>query len=160
MSDDFDPAVFENAVFEGANETKTTPVPIGDHLAIVDTVKVDKMQINKGERAGQSVPILRVAYKLLDENGALKALLGRDTIIVRQDVWLDVENGALSFKPNMNVGLGRLREAVNMNDPRKPFAFKMLEGAGPINVTVEHDVQASGDVYSRVRRVAKPQAGH
>ena len=107
------------------------------------------------ERAGTTVPILEVMWQIMDDSGKLKELLNRDKIVVRQDIWLDVTDGALSFGPNLNVGLGRLREAVGLNKPGKPFSFKMIEGQGPVRISVTQKVQDSGDVYNNVSKVMK-----
>lgn len=152
----FDPAVFENLVVEGANETKSTPVPEGDYAAIIDAVRVKSIDISKGDRAGQTVPILEVTWHILDEDGKLGELLNRDKVTVRQDIWLDIVNGGLAFGPNLNLALGRLREALDLNKPNKPFTFKMLEGQGPATITVGQRTQeSSGDVFNQVNRVSK-----
>lgn len=151
----FDPAVFESIIIEDANETKSTPIPEGEYNAIADSVRIRSVDITKGERAGTTVPILEVMWQIMDDTGKLAELLNRDKIVVRQDIWLDVQDGALSFGPNLNVGLGRLREAVGLNKPGKPFSFKMIEGQGPVRISVTQKVQDSGDVYNNVSKVMK-----
>lgn len=152
----FDVAAFENQIVEGANETKTTPVPEGDYNATIDTARVKSIAITRGERAGQEVPVLEVNYHLHDDTGELNKLLNRDKVTVRQDIWLDVnEHGSLAFGPNLNVQLGRLREAVGLNQPGRPFTFKMLEGQGPLVISVSHDTRENGDVYNRVQNVRR-----
>lgn len=153
----FDPAAFEGLIIDEANETKTTPVPEGDYRGIIESVKVDAIDIQRGERAGQKVPILKVTYELEDDTGKLKELLNREKVTVRQDIWIDLnENGGIAFGPNLNVGLGRLREAVGLNKPGKAFSFKMLEGAGPVIVHVTQETR-DADVFNRVPRVSKPE---
>lgn len=151
----FDAAAFENTVIEESNETKTTPVPEGDYPSIVDKVRIKTITISKGDRMGQTVPILEVMYHILDEDNKLKELLNRDKVTVRQDLWLQVtEDGRLAFGPNQNVDLGRLREATGLNKPGRPFTFGMLEGCGPVMVSVTQDARAdTGDVYNKVPRV-------
>lgn len=154
----FDPAAFEQMTIDQANETKSTPVPEGDYTAIVDSAAVHGVEIKSGERAGQTVPVLQVIYHLQDDDGKLKKLLNRDKVTVRDDVWLDLtESGALAFGPNQNVRLGKLREACNLNKPGKPFTMKMLEGQGPVAISVTQitDKNDSTIVYNRVARVGK-----
>lgn len=153
----FDPAAFEAMVIEEANETKTTPVPEGDYPGLIQSAKVSMIAIKNGERAGTEVPILNILWDLTDEDGKLKEELNRDKIMVRQDIWLDVnEHGGLAFGPNQNVGLGRLREAVGMNKPGKPFSFQMLEGAGPCLVHVKLQLREdTGDYSNRVPKISK-----
>ena len=151
----FDPAAFEQMTIDQANETKSTPVPEGDFRAIIDSVRIKTISIKNGERAGQEVPILEVIYDIDDEDGKLKEELNRDKVTVRQDIWLDVnESGALAFGPNTNVQLGKLRDAVGLNKPGKTFAFKMLEGQGPLMIHVTQD--SKDDLtFNRVPRVSK-----
>lgn len=152
----FDVSAFENQIVEGANETKTTPVPENDYHATIDSARVKAIAISKGERAGQEVPVLEVVYHLHDDTGELNKLLNREKVTVRQDIWLDVnEQGGLAFGPNLNVQLGRLREAVGLNQPGRAFTFKMLEGQGPLIITVTHDTRDNGDVYNRVQNVRR-----
>ena len=153
----FDPATFENMVIEDANETTSTPVPEGEYIAIVDSARINTIKIKNGPNAGQERPILRVGLEIQDDEGKLKSLLNREKIVVRYDVWLDVtEAGTLAFGPNQNVGLGRLREACGLNRPGKPFNFKMLEGQGPLAITVTNTEDTErGTVYDNVTRVSK-----
>lgn len=152
----FDPEAFENMVLDSANETKMTPVPEGEFRGFISNVRVKSITPKSGANEGKTMPILEVTYQLEDDTGELAKELNRDVVNVRQDIWLDVnDQGGLAFGPNLNVGLGRLREAVGMNKPGKPFTFKQLEGAGPVLVTVTQDVRSdTGDVYNRVPRVA------
>lgn len=149
----FDPVIFEQMILEEANETEFTPVPAGDYQGFVQSAKVRAMEIKKGRRAGQTVPILTVTYALEDNDGKLKELLGRDIPTVRQDIWLDVnDTGGLSFGPNMNVQLGKLRDAVGMNKKGKPFSFTMLEGAGPLLIHVVNE-EYNDVIRDRVKSV-------
>lgn len=153
----FDPAAFEEMVIDKENETKSTPVPEGVYEALIDTVRVKSVTLTKGDRAGEVVPILEVNYLILDEEGELAKELNRERITVRQDIWLDVQgSGAkarLSFGPNQNLALGRLREATGLNKPG--ITFGQMEGAGPISITVVLDPRENGDVYNRVVKTMK-----
>jgi hypothetical protein len=52
-----------------------------------------------------------------------------------------------------NIGLGRLREAVNMNDENTPFSFAMLPGQAA-TISVSHRVNGE-ETYSEVKGVAR-----
>lgn len=151
----FDAAAFENMVIEEANETKMTPVPEGQYKSLIEKAEIRTIEIKNGDRAGQTVPILNVVHDIQDDDGELKKILNRDKVTVRQDIWLDVDdNGSLSFGPNLNVGLGRLREATGLNKPGKKFSFGMLEGQGPLRIYVtEQTREDTGDVFNRVPKV-------
>lgn len=147
----FDKDAFLNTTVTGANETKFTPVPIGDYKAFIDDIAADSY-----ESEGRTTPILVVTYAILDEK--VKKELGMDKVTVQDRMFLDVEtNGALSFGINKNVRLGKLREAVGQNDPKKAWNPNMLRGAGPINIKVSHryNKQTGEGPYAQIDRVAK-----
>lgn len=159
MSSTFDASAFENMTTDQANETTMTPVPEGEYLGLIDRIRIKSIKIRNGERAGQEVPILEVIYKIMDDTGELGKQLNRENVTVRQDVWLDVnDQGGLAFGPNQNVALGRLREAVGLNAPGKPFAFKQLEGQGPLKIMVTNrSDEETGNVFDGVSRVMRPE---
>lgn len=124
----FDPDTFLNQEVTGSSEVKYTPVPIGEYQAYVDDLEMSSYN---------DQPILQVTYAILNEE--LKASLGLEKPTVRDSIFLDMDpSGALAFGINKNVKLGRLREAVNQNDPKKKWNFNMLRGMGPVNIMVDH----------------------
>lgn len=154
----FDPATYENMVVEGANETKSTPVPENWYKAMCDGVRIKVQKVtDKTTGSSQEKPVLEVMHKVLDPDPNVLQALNRQELLVRQDLWLDLtENGAVAMGPNQNLGLGRLREATNKNDPKKPFSFKMLEGAGPYWIFVSNKTNAeTGDTFSNVTKTSK-----
>lgn len=141
----FDPAEYENMALEGANETVFTPVPDGEYPAIIDQVKVDKIQ----RKDGTTAIVLNVTYDLFEAKDELKKLLNRDKVTMRSQIWLDLtDTGSIAFGPNQNVKLGQLRHELNMNDPKKPFFFKMMEGAGPVKIRVSSRPGEGDRVYN------------
>ena len=52
-----------------------------------------------------------------------------------------------------NVGLGRLREAADLNVPGAPFSFAMFEGR-PVKVSVKHRV-VDDRIFDEVKAVAE-----
>lgn len=144
----FDKDTFLNQEVKGANEAKYTPLPIGEYKGYVDELDMDSYEDN---------PILVVTYALMDDDGKLKAALGLEKPTVQDRIFLDVEkDGGLSFGPNKNVRLGRLREAVKQNEPKKAWNFNMLRGQGPVLLKVSHRYnKTTGEgPFSQIDRVA------
>lgn len=142
----FDPDVFMNTAQEGAHETKYTPVPQGDHRAIVDSTQMREVQVD-----GETRWIFRIRWNIIEE--AVKAELETEKPLVNQDIWLDIEDGRLLYGKK-NVELGKAREACSLNDPSKPFALKMFEGRGPCMVHVTHREWQNAPI-AEVNRVVK-----
>lgn len=144
----FDPTTFLNQTFEGANDTKLIPCPAGEYLAIADKVDVKEWSSKDGSSSGLKLEIL---WDIQDDN--VKALLGRDSVKVPQQQMLDLtETGALDMGTGKNVGLGRIREALDLNDPTQGFAFGMI-GGRMAKVNVSHR-EYNGDLFAEIKRIA------
>lgn len=144
----FNKEAFLNSTVTGANETKSTYVPKGEYTAYIDD-----LDVNSGEKDGRPWHSLNLKWYIPDEN--LKKALGLEHPTVQDSIFLDLENGVLAFGTNKNVRLGRIREAVGQNDPKKPWSFSMLKGAGPFKILVGSRPGKDGDEYPTVERVAK-----
>lgn len=132
----FDANNFMSAVYEEANDTKRVPCPAGEFQASIDKVEPKTGTIGKGERMGQSWAALSISYSIQDP--AVLALLGRDKVIVQDMVMLDLTpQGGLDMGPGKNIGLGRVREACNLNQKGQPFSPMMLTGRF-VKVAVKH----------------------
>lgn len=143
----FDKDTFLATEIKGANEVKYTPVPIGEYKGFIDELDMDSYD---------DTPILIITYALLDEQ--LKATLGLEKPTVQDRLFLDTEaDGSISFGPNKNIRLGRTREACGQNDPKKPWNFNMLRGAGPVLLKVSHrfNKQTGEGPYANIDRVVK-----
>jgi hypothetical protein len=151
MTASFDPNTFLNQTVDGAMDTKVTPCPVGEYLAIADKVEAKQWSTKDGSNSGMKVAIL---WDIQDDN--VKALLGRDTVKVPQDIMLDLtDEGGLDLGKGRNVGLGRLREALGLNTPGEPFSFAMIQGR-MARVAVSH--RASGeDLFHEVKKVTSAQ---
>lgn len=145
----FDPNTFLNATFDETNDTKIIPCPAGEYLAMADKVEIKPWASRDGSSSGLKLSIL---WEIQDEN--VKALLGRDVVKVPQDQMLDLTDaGALDFSKGRNVGLGRIREALDLNTPGQPFSFGMIQGR-LAKVVVSH--RPSGeDLYAEIKKIAK-----
>lgn len=146
----FDPATFLNMQVDEANDTKVVPVPAGEYLAVAEKVDIKAWASKDGSSSGLK---LEIVWDIDDQN--VKALLGRDTVKVTQQQMLDLtDTGMLDTSKGKNVGLGRIREALDLNTPGQPFAFSMIQGR-PAKVVVSHRI-AGEDVYAEVKKIAKP----
>lgn len=132
--------------FEDANSTQSTPVPEGEYVARVEKIELRAVTTKKGEQG-----ILRVVWAPDDGDGRIKAVTGRDTNFVSQDIWLDLtEEGNLDFGKGMNVRLGQLRELFHQNAAGKPWGFNQLVG-NVARALVTHRSDDSGRVFAEVK---------
>lgn len=147
----FDPEQFlESTTMTDANDTKVIPVPINEYLAAISDVKCRSWTKKDDPSIGGLT--LDITWQIDDQ--AVKELLGRDKITVKQGIMLDLtETGGLDMGKGRNVGLGRLREAVELNAPGVPFSFKMLPGRMG-RISISHRIVGE-DIYAEVKSVAK-----
>ncbi len=144
----FDPTTFLNTTVEEANDTKVTPCPAGEYVAVATKVDAKPWASKDGSSSGVR---LEVTWEIDDDN--VKSLLGRDKVTSRQSIMLDLtETGALDLGKGKNVGLGRLREALDLNTAGSAFAFSMIEGR-LAKVSVTHRINGE-DIYDEVKKVA------
>lgn len=146
----FSPDQFLDMPIEGSNDTKVVPVPIGEYTAIADEVKVRQWQAKDDpSKSGLALDITWI----IDDAG-LRDLLGREKVTCKQGIMLDLtESGGIDMGKGRNIGLGRLREALGLNDPGQPFAFSMIPGR-MAKVSIKHRVYEE-DVFAEVKGVAK-----
>lgn len=145
----FDPNQFLDQQFTEANSTKRTPCPEGEFTATVEEVKC--RQWASKEDPSKSGLTLDVVWSIEDE--AAKQAVGRDKVIVRQGVMLEINGtNGLDMGKGKNVGLGRLRAATGLNVPGQPFAFSMLVGR-MAKVQVTHRMDGE-DIYDQIKAVA------
>lgn len=149
MQANFDPNQFLDMQVTDSNSTKLEPVPEGEYIAIIESVKV--RQWAKKDDPSVSGLTLDLVWNIDDQD--LKARLDRQKVTVRQGVMLDLqENGGLDMGKGKNVTLGRLREAVGLNTPGQPFAFSMLVGR-PAKVVVKQRIDGE-NIYDEVKGTA------
>jgi len=149
----FDPEQFMNVTIEGSNDTKRPVVPAGEYRCQVFKLNPRSGTIEKGERAGKHWCSYNVVLEVLDE--AVKQELEQERVFVNYNVFLDLDdNNQLDMGRGKNVALGKLREAVNQNDPSSPWSFAMLLGQTlKANVTVGVNPK-TGDEMNNVTAVA------
>lgn len=146
----FDPATFLNQTVEGTNDTVSLPTPAGEYLAVADKVDVKPWAAKDGSSSGLK---LELVWDI--DDASVKELLGRPKVTSRQNIMLDLtDTGQLDMGKGKNVGLGRLREAVGLNNPGEPFAFAMIQGR-MAKVKVSHR-EYEGNIFDEIKAVAKP----
>jgi hypothetical protein len=146
----FDPSQFLDMQVEGSNDTKLIPVPAGEFTAISEKVECRTWTSKKDpSKSGVTLEV----HWLIDDN-SVKEMLGRDKVSVRQGIMLDLlDSGGLDMGKGKNVGLGRLREALNMNSPGEPFSFSMIPGR-MAKIKVDHRIDGDA-IYAEVKGVTK-----
>ena len=146
----FNPDQFLDMQVNESNDTKLVPVPVGEYTAVVEDVKCRQWQ----SKADPSKSGLTLDITWSVDDSAVKELLGRDKVTVRQGTMLDLtDSGGLDMGKGRNIGLGRLREALDLNKPGQPFSFSMLNGR-VAKVAVSHRVDGE-NIYAEVKGVAK-----
>lgn len=151
----FDVNAFMNETVDGVLDTSIVPVPDGEHMGQIGTGEKD-VDIQVGEKNGKPWMRAIVMVELTDPN--LKAQLKRDQVKVRYDFFVDLnEQGKIDTRPQRNVNLGKLREAVNQNRPGA-WAFGMLKGQ-PLKVKTKQEKATDGsdNIYTKVVGVTKAQ---
>ena len=146
----FDPNAFLEQVVAEVGSTEATPIPAGEYLAFIDKKEVTTWQ--KKDDPTVSGVKLKITWVLEDQ--AVRDLLGRDKVTVAQDIMLDItDTGGLDMGKGRNIGLGRLREALDLNQPGRPFSFTMLSGR-VAKVNVSHRI-ADDNIFAEVKQVAR-----
>lgn len=155
----FDAKAFMAQKVTAPMSTEREKVPEGQYRAMIDAgegwIEFASGEIGKGERAGEQWVSANIRFLIQDE--AVKAELGRDKVIVRKKIFLDLDKaGGLDVAKGRNVELGALREAVNQNND-KAWSIEKLEGAGPVMVEVTHraDPNDSSKSYVEVGKTAR-----
>lgn len=158
----FDAKAFMETKVTGAMSTEREKVPEGDYRFMIDAgegwIEFASGTIGKGERAGQQW--VSAEIRCLCQDDAVKAQLGRDKVIVRKKLFIDIDpaTSTISTVKGANVDLGQLREALGQNDPKKPWDWSKLEGAGPFLGEVFHRPDQNDPTkgpYPEIRRVSK-----
>ena len=147
----FDINTFLDQTTTEANSTQALPVPVGVYTAIIDDITARQWQSKKDP----SLSGITLDVKWSVDDGSVKQLLDRQQVFVRQGIMLDITPaGGLDFGKGKNVSLGRLREAVDLNQPGVPFSFAMLKGR-IAKIQVEHRIDDQSIPRAEVKAVAR-----
>jgi hypothetical protein len=155
----FDAEKFLNQTYNDSFSTVTVACPEGEYKAYVDdgdkaiTFREGGLDRNGNQLSPQCVVQFAIMGDQLP-NQQLK----RDKVIVPMNIWLDVNGDNLDLSEGKNVGLGRLRKALDQNDGA--WNPMMLKGKGPvmIKVTQRSDKNDPTQKYAEVNRVSKISA--
>jgi hypothetical protein len=148
----FDPAAFLTQETSDQMDTQFVLIPAGEYPALIKDVAARQQQ-NPNDPAVLWT-ILDVTY-LIDDQG-VREETGQDNPTIRQSIFLDLNiEGKLDAGKGKNVNLGRLREAVSLNQPGAAFSFGALVGQACI-VAVKHtpDKKDPEVTYANVNKVA------
>lgn len=138
----FDKEAFLATAVEAQMETKFTPPPEGDYRAFIKDIDTAEIK---------NQPVLVIIYQFTDDS--VKELMGTDEPTVKDNIFLDFENGRLAIGKNRNIKLGALREAVGQNTGA-PWSATMLRGAGPVMLKIMHRMDKDGNgPFANVARV-------
>jgi len=145
----FDPQSFLESTVQGANDTKIIPVPVGEYMGVIKEVKPRQWQSKDGSQTGVALDVLWFV-----EDANVKQYLDRPEVVVKQGIMLDLTPaGDLDMSKGKNIGLGRVREAIGMNDSSAKFSFTMLPGQSA-KISVTHRISGE-DTFAEVKGVAK-----
>jgi hypothetical protein len=131
----FNLEAFAQGSFEGKNDTRYLRVEPKEYNAVIvgpfGQEKATRLRVEK------DFLILDVVWELSDEEQRQK--LGVEKMpTIRQSIFLDTTpSGALDMGPFKNGALGRLREAIGLNQDGQPWSFAQFIGR-PARVKVEH----------------------
>jgi hypothetical protein len=151
MAGNFDPDVFLGLTVDKELDTKTIPIPPGTYPGVIEDVKPKLITSNN---TGEEYLIFEVFFRIDDES--VKQATGRDKPRTRMSIFVDrTESGGIDVAKGKNIQLGKLRDAVNQNNPGQPWAPSMLKGAA-CRIKVGHRKDPnSGDMYDEVQAVTK-----
>lgn len=145
----FDPQAMLDAQITESNDTRIIPCPVGEWPATIEAV-----DIKNGVSQKTNEPWTKLNVKWKIEGTDANRLADRDKIFSTQGIMLDITDaGGLDMGKGKNVQLGRLREAVGLNAPGTPFAFRMLIGRSA-KVSVSQR-EYEGNMYDEVKGAVK-----
>ena len=152
----FDPASFLMQETSDQMDTQFVLIPAGEYPAMIKTVEARQQQ-NPNDPAVLWT-ILDVTYAI--DDAGVREETGLPEPTIRQSIFLDLNEegediGKVSSAKGKNVNLGRLREAVGLNQPGQAFSFGALVGQACV-VAVKHtpDKKDPEITYANVNKVA------
>lgn len=150
----FDLDTFMDASTTDAGSTSVNPIPAGEYTAIIKEMSKPREFTSK---AGDARYVTDLTWELVNVDPKIIEEVGRDTLTVRQSIWLDIANGTLDMGKGKNVSLNQVRDAVGQNVAGQPWSPKNLVGAGPALIVVSHrpDKDDPSRVYTEVKKVGR-----
>ncbi len=157
MTSAFDPSVFLDAQQTEVNE-KRDPIPTenpdasdGCYLAMIGEITTASGTIGKGDRTGQRWASVVVPLKL--QFGPQTQARGLPPEFQLTDrVFLDLTpQGSIDNAKGKNRGQKAYRDALNLNAPGVPFAWRQIQGR-TVRVKVSHELY-EGTIQERVAAI-------
>lgn len=139
----FDPDAFMTQTVDQPLSIERTLIPVGEYKGRIDDFTSEafetiEFEYKKGDRAGEKGEMIKFNCPIIIDDDAVRALFERDKVVTYFACILDFDDKSqLTFGPNRNIDLGRLRHAVDQNGPGA-WNPSMLKGAGPFMVKIEH----------------------
>lgn len=149
----FNADTFLDETVTGAHETKYPVIPPSEYPAVSKSINAREMP-NKKEPEKGPFTVLDIVWEI--DDAGVKEATGLDNPTCRQSVFLDIHEDKLDMRDKKNIPLGRLREALGLNDASRPFSFRDLVGQ-PAIVRVEQSPNPNDpeNPYSNVTKVAQ-----
>ncbi len=116
MSRLFDPVNILNAEI-GENATRRDPLPMGEVIAQITKIGITSDEIKKGDRKGEMWHRLDATLEITDPEYCARYGDGSQSrIVTTYGIMYDAnEQGLPKLGPNVNVKLGRFRDAAGVN---------------------------------------------
>lgn len=147
----WDPSNLLNQPQQGNLQTKYIRVEPGEYPAVIQ--KLDYRTLPKKDKPSELSHILDIVYAV--DDARQREVTGMSEPTVRQSIFLDIVDGKLDRSTNKNVQLGKVLEAVGLND-RPEWVFNDLVGrACYISVAQTPNEKAPDDPYLNVTKVGK-----
>ena len=154
----FDPQAYLDATLVEPTTSKREPIPAGEYSAVagapafrggeVSPEGQQKMR-DKGRPVKTHWLCLDIPWEI--EDSSVKAKMGIDVVTVRQSLMLDIdEDLKIDNGKGKNIRLGRLREALLLNDGQ--FNPRMIQGRRAI-IRVKQRPEGE-EIYNDVDGVA------
>lgn len=130
----FDVNRFLNTTYTDSFDTKRPLMPEGDWKCFIQGV--DVAPGNKDDTC-----LMRLSLIFDDVDLAARPEFeGREKITMNTTIFVDIdkESGLIRHGGGLNWQLGQVRAAAGQNNPGQPWAPSMLEGQGPMLVSIYH----------------------
>lgn len=148
----FDPA---NLNLGTALETRRQPLPAEEVLAQITKIEPASGTVGKGPRTGEAWHKLNYTMEITDA-AFLDRAKREGSVQVTYGVMIDLTPaGQLATGPNKNIGLGKLMDAANCNQPGKNPANAPLGQWVKIRIGHRNDPDDPSIVYDEVKGVTK-----
>lgn len=148
---------FMNETTDAALDTVIIPIPVGEYNAQVEKVEPRAVTFqNKKTGADEERALLDVTYEIFSDEA--KTITGREKLTIRQSIFLDIDEatGKLDYSKGKNIGLGKLREACDLNAAGKSFSIPQLIGQMvKVKVGMRADKNDASVQYNEVKSVGK-----